>query len=76
LAAPAVAPQLTYRKGPLISAVEVFTIFWGPKWKEQPQTVTIGQINGFFDVILTSALIDQFAEYNVPPYTIGPGTAS
>ena len=30
-AAPAVAPQLTYRNGPLIETAEVFTIFLGPR---------------------------------------------
>lgn len=29
LAAPAVPPQLTYRGGPLLTNVEVFTVFWG-----------------------------------------------
>ena len=28
-AAPATPPKLTYRGGPLLSAVEVFTVFWG-----------------------------------------------
>src|SRR6266436_1353996 len=32
-AGPAMAPQLTYRNGPLLEAVEVFTIFWGSDWQ-------------------------------------------
>jgi len=28
-AAPQVTPKLTYRNGPLLTAVQVFTIFWG-----------------------------------------------
>ena len=34
--APAVAPQLTYRNGPLIKNVEIFTIFWGTGWQQAP----------------------------------------
>ncbi len=33
-AAATLPPQLTYRGGPLIAAVEVFTIFWGPAWQK------------------------------------------
>src|SRR4029077_21152535 len=45
----AAAPQLTYRGGPLIAAVEVFTIFWGPAWQSAPLAPTASQINAFFD---------------------------
>jgi hypothetical protein len=73
--AAALAPpaHLTYRKGPLISAVEVFTIFWGSAWKTAAQTALMAQLNGFFDFILASPLIDQLTEYNVPKYKIGHG---
>jgi hypothetical protein len=64
--APAAAARLTYRSGPLISAVQVFTIFRGSAWKQPPLSSLIGQLNSFFDVILTGALIDQLTEYNVP----------
>jgi hypothetical protein len=67
------AASFTYRNGPLISAVEVFTIFWGSTWKTSPQTALIPQLNGFFDFILISALIDQLTEYNVPKYAIRHG---
>src|SRR4249919_1158227 len=72
-AAPAVAPHLTYRNGPLLGAVEVFPIFWGPLWQQAAQNAMVGQINQFFDFILTSPLIDQLAEYNVPGHAIGHG---
>ncbi len=71
--AAAPAARLTYRNGPLISAVEVFTIFWGSAWKEAPQSALIGQLNGFFDFVLKSALMDQLTEYNVPKYAIKHG---
>jgi hypothetical protein len=72
-AAPAAAPKLTYRNGPLLTAVEVFTIFWGSPWQQGPQSILAGQMNQFFDYILTSALIDQLAEYSVPGKQIGHG---
>ncbi len=74
-AAPTVPPQLTYRNGPILSSVEVFTIFWGAAWQQSPQSDLANNLNQFFDFILTSALLDQLAEYNVqgmPP--IGHGT--
>jgi hypothetical protein len=70
----AVAPQLTYRGGPLLTAVEVFTIFWGPEWNQSPQSVVMKNMNLFFDYILTSALMDQLGEYSVPGKNIGHGT--
>src|SRR5947209_18367853 len=71
-AGPAAAPHLTYRNGPLLSAVEVFTIFWGAAWQGAQQALA-GQINQFFDFILTSPLIDQLSEYSVPHFPIGHG---
>jgi hypothetical protein len=72
-AGPAAAPQLTYRNGPLLGAVEVFTLFWGSAWQQGAQSAMATQINQFFDFILTSPLIDQLAEYSVPGRTIGHG---
>ena len=66
-------PNLTYRNGPLLTAVEVFTIFWGAAWETQ-QANTAKQLNAFFDFILTSALLDQLAEYSVPGKSIGRGS--
>jgi hypothetical protein len=73
-AAPAVAPQLTYRNGPLIKNVEIFTIFWGNGWQQAPASGLISQVNDFFSYIVTSPLIDQLAEYNVPGQSIGHGS--
>jgi hypothetical protein len=66
-------PRLTYRNGPLLAAAEVFTIFWGADWQASNYAALSAQINQFFDYILTSALIDQLSEYNVPGWTIGHG---
>lgn len=72
-AAPAVAPQLTYRGGPLLTNVQVFTVFWGQAWANPPMSDTASRLNDFFDFILQSALIDQLAEYSVDGRTIGHG---
>src|SRR5438067_410813 len=66
-------PHLTYRNGPLIANVEVFTIFWGPVWQQAPNSALVTQINQFFDFILTSALIDQMHEYSVPGRKVAHG---
>jgi hypothetical protein len=72
-AAPPPAAQLTYRGGPLLSAVEVFTVFWGAAWSNPPQSDLANQLNSFFDFVLTSPLIDQLNEYSVPGKPIGHG---
>jgi len=38
LAPSAPPPQLSYRGGPLLTNVEVFTAFWGAAWQQQPQS--------------------------------------
>src|SRR6266436_2136558 len=60
--APASA-QLTYRNGPLIPNVEVFTIFWGNLWGQTPTSTTMMEkLNQFFTAILVSPLIDKLAQ--------------
>jgi len=68
--ASAPAPHLTYRNGPLLTSVEVFTVFWGKAWQEPANDILPGEVNSFFDFILTSSLIDQLAEYSVPDKSI------
>lgn len=71
-AGPAAAPLLTFRNGPLLTNVAIFTVFWGAAWSTtQKQLAT--QIDQFFDFVVTSPLIDQMAEYSVPGKTIGHG---
>jgi hypothetical protein len=72
-AAPSKAPHLTYRNGPLIQNVEVFTIFWGTGWQKAPANGLVQQMNEFFGYVLSSALMDQLAEYGVPGQAIGHG---
>ena len=70
----AATPQLVYNGGPLLTSVQVFTVFWGSAWQQSPLSALIPELNGFFDAILTSALIDQLAEYSTSQYQIGHGT--
>jgi hypothetical protein len=72
--APAAAPQLTYRNGPLIESVQVFTIFWGKGWKSGTPKTLVPKINKFFGDVLKSPLIDQLSEYNVAGQKIGRGS--
>jgi hypothetical protein len=76
VAAPAAVTQaqLTYGNGPLLSAVEVFTVFWGTAWQQPENAALSKQLNEFFDYILTSQLMDQLAEYSVPGQTITHGS--
>jgi hypothetical protein len=72
-AAPVVAPHLTYRGGPLLSAAAVVTAFWGDDWLagEAPM---LTQVNDFFLYVLNSEVIDQLSEYSVPGKAIGHGS--
>jgi hypothetical protein len=68
------AAQLTYRGGPLLTAVKVFTIFWGKAWQTSPNSDLAQEINDFFRFVLSSALIDQLSEYDVAKQKIGHGS--
>lgn len=73
--APAAAPpQLTYRNGPMLSSVQVFTVFWGSSWSTNPLRLLIPKLNDFFSYVLTSALLDQLSEYDTGAYSIGHGS--
>jgi hypothetical protein len=66
--------QLTYRGGPLLSSVKVFTLFWGRVWQTSPNSALANQVNQFFEFVVNSALIDQLAEYSSPGKNIGYGS--
>lgn len=68
------AAQLTYRGGPLLTAVKVFTIFWGKAWQTSANSDLAKQINAFFRFVLSSALMDQLSEYDVSQQKIGHGS--
>src|SRR2546427_8235912 len=65
--------SLTYRGGPLLTRVEVYTIFWGVTWKEPAGQELMKRINDFYHAILPSPLLTQMEEYNVPGQQIGHG---
>src|ERR1700693_2979356 len=71
---PSPAPSLTYRVGPLLTAAQILTFFWGDGWQAQPQAEVVPQIIQFFDYVVTSPLIDQLAEYGAAGNSIGHGT--
>lgn len=73
-ATPAAAPQLVFGGGPLLGAVEVFTVFWGDWWGSGDGATLATRLNGFFDWVVTSPLLDQLAEYSAGGTTIGHGT--
>jgi hypothetical protein len=67
--------QLTYRGGPLLGNVAVFTIFWGKTWGAAPSsTALMSKLNKFFADMLVSPAIDQLSEYNAAGQTIGHGS--
>jgi hypothetical protein len=70
---PAAPPKLTYRGGPLLTNVEVVTLFWGAAWQKSPAQDLVAPVNAFFDFILTSSLMDQLGEYSTGAYKIGQG---
>ncbi len=75
--APPPPPHLTYRGGPVLSAVQVFTIFWGASWNDAPQQSTAAGLNRFLQFVVSSAYVDQLAEYNTPrhiPEALGDKT--
>jgi hypothetical protein len=74
VAAPQTPPQLTYRNGPLLTSVQVFTVFWGAAWNNAPQDALLTKVNQFFDFILSSQLLDQLAEYSVATQEISRGS--
>ena len=72
IAAPA-ATQLTYRGGPVLTAVEVFTVFWGQGWSVAAQQSLVTALNEFFGFIVASPYLDQLGEYDPPGSHIGRG---
>src|SRR5256884_4549230 len=72
VAAPPTA-QLTYRGGPLLTGVEVVTVYWGAAWNEPAAQATAQSLNGFFQFVVSSPYIDQLGEYNTPQQRTGRG---
>jgi hypothetical protein len=67
------AAQLTYRGGPLLTAVQVFTVFWGATWNDAALQGTAQSVNRFFQFLVASPYIDQLGEYSTPQQKIERG---
>src|SRR6185437_12440723 len=66
--------NLTYRKGPLLTAVEIVTVFWGSDWNDAANRQLMLGLNSFFRWVVTSPYIEQLEEYSVPGQAIGHGS--
>lgn len=69
----AATPQLVNHGGPVLTAVEVVVIYWGADWTAGGDAQLAGQLDAFFDFIVTSQLMDMLAEYGTPAAPIGHG---
>jgi hypothetical protein len=67
------AAQLTYRGGPLLTSVQVFSVFWGAAWQDPAQQSLVQGLTGFLQFVVSSAYVDQLSEYNTPELAIGRG---
>jgi len=65
--------NLTYRNGPLLSSVQVITVYWGSAWGTDPLPQLTSDLNDFFVYVLKSTLMDQLSEYDVTGYAVGTG---
>ena len=77
IGAPQVKPpstaSFTYRGGPLLTAVEIVTVFWGAAWAEATAQATATSLNAFFQFLVSSPYVDQLGEYSTPQQKIGRG---
>jgi hypothetical protein len=64
----ATSAHLTYYGGPVISNVQVVTVFWGQK------VASTAHLNSFYTAIPNSIYYDWLTEYNTRSQTIGRGT--
>jgi hypothetical protein len=67
------AAQLTNHGGPVLGSVGVVAIYWGAYWGGADGTQLATRLDGFFDFILTSSLMDLLAEYSTATTQIGHG---
>jgi hypothetical protein len=55
--------HLTNHGGPVLGAVRVVPIYWGAAWAGGDAALAT-QLNAFFDMVLTSSMMDMLAEYS------------
>ncbi|MFL5966356.1 MAG: hypothetical protein ACJ747_07380 [Gaiellaceae bacterium] len=70
------AANMTYRGGPLLANVDVVTLYVGAAWRDDPLDTLARDLDGFFDFIVASELVDQLAEYSVSAFQIAYGSHS
>ena len=71
---PAAPPAiLVNHGGPVLGAVEVVPIYWGASWATGTNAQLASQLDGFFDFILTSSLMDMLSEYSTASTPIQHG---
>ncbi|MBV8726974.1 MAG: hypothetical protein JO233_04250 [Candidatus Eremiobacteraeota bacterium] len=72
--AAAPAQQLEYHGGPLLTSIQIKAVFWGDAWHNDTSAVAMKpQIEKFLQWIVTSALVDQMAEYSTATQQIVRG---
>jgi hypothetical protein len=72
--AEAIPQKLVFHGGPLLTSVEIFTVFWGEQWKNNDRLQLLpDKLNEFFKFIVDSKLIDQMGEFSVVDKEIGHG---
>src|SRR5947208_7401808 len=65
------AAQLTYRGGPLLTAVEVVTVYWGAAWNDATAQAMAQGLNAFFQFVVSGPYVDQLGEFSTPQQKIG-----
>src|ERR1700738_5339193 len=68
------APVLTNHGGTVLQSVQVVPIYWGAAWATGPNATLPGQLDAFFDLIVTSSVIDLLGEYSLPGKPIQHGS--
>jgi hypothetical protein len=68
------AAHLSNHGGPVLQAVQVIPIYWGAAWATGTTATQATQLDGFFDYILTSTMMDMLAEYGTSSTPIQHGS--
>src|SRR5437868_11845524 len=64
--------DLAYNGGPLIQNVHVYTVFWGPQWKQSQSRQDL--FNGFFKALFDDGrYMANLTQYNTNGYKIHNG---
>src|SRR4051812_23353557 len=64
--------HLTNHGGPVLGAVRVVPIYWGAAWAAGDAALAT-QLNAFFDMVLSSTMMDMLSEYSTATH-IGHGS--